>query len=221
MNKIVPAYKPKNFIYNTQTATKGTGAEALLNVGIIADGELTLTDEEIYSVDGNVIVYADFKTMPVKFGVVTGSFFAYEGNLTTLENFPKNVGGICMVSENKLKDLRGAPRFVGGNFNCYGNKIETLAGAPARVGGNFYCHLNPLRSLAGFACAIGGDFFGPECLTDLAGAERLQDFEQEGTTTLRVSGAYIRALYQAQRERALIAETLPTRQAPNNRTFKI
>lgn len=221
MKKAVQAYKPQNFIHMSSKEKSMPELNALRKLGIVIDGELTLTAEGNLNVDGNVVVYADYKVLPVKFGVVHGSFFASEGALETLENFPKNVGGICMVSENNLKDLRGAPRFVGGNFNCYGNKIESLEGAPLRVGGNFYCHLNPLQSLAGFDCAIGGDFFGPQCLTDLPGAELLQDFELEGTTTLRVSGTHIRALYQAQRERALIAKTLPTRQAANNRTFKI
>jgi hypothetical protein len=53
----------------------------------------------------------------VRFGRVSGNFYCYRNNLTTLD---------------------GAPETVGGGFYCGYNRLTTLEGAPESVGGSFY-----------------------------------------------------------------------------------
>ena len=83
----------------------------------------------LVNVQGNVDLYNKGLThIPLKFGVVTGSFE-------------------CSV--NKLTSLEGCPLRVGGNFSCYNNKLTSLEGCPKYVGDDFYCGLNNIREFTG------------------------------------------------------------------------
>jgi len=56
--------------------------------------------------------------IPIKFGVVSGSFYCNYNKLTTLE---------------------GSPQSVGGNFDCRGNKLENMNYTPMYIMGEVKC----------------------------------------------------------------------------------
>jgi len=77
-------------------------------------------------VDGYVrIVNVDLVEFPIKFNKVSGDFYCYMNNLTSLE---------------------GGPITVGGDFSCYYNEITSLEGAPHTVVGDLICSRNKLTS---------------------------------------------------------------------------
>lgn len=194
----------------------------LQDVGLFIYGTHTMSADGALNIDGMVFfANSTLKKLPVRFGIVSGDFCAYEGALTTLENSPTEVGGTYSVSENKLKSLVGCPRKVGNNFNCFNNKLENLDGAPEEVDGNFYCHINPLKSLEGFNCRIGQFFYGPESLCELVNAERLDDFDRKGKTALRVPGAYIQTIYQARELQRKLLSQMPQTPSSNAAVLKI
>ena len=70
-----------------------------------------------YTVEGaNVSLMKDVDQLPVKFARVSGSFYAGDSRLTTLEGCPEWVGEYFAVSSNPLKDLDHSPLHVGGYF---------------------------------------------------------------------------------------------------------
>ena len=90
------------------------------------DGTWTLNPQTgLVDVDGDFgcsrMDLPDFKD--VRFGVVSGYFYCYGNQLTTLE---------------------GAPQRVGRNFRCDNNQLTSLVGAPQDVEGDFYCGDNPV-----------------------------------------------------------------------------
>jgi hypothetical protein len=89
------------------------------NYSINSDGSI--------DVDGDVNLN-DLKLskFPIKFGRVSGNFYCYS---------------------NQLSSLEGAPSHVGGDFDCYNNQLESLEGAPNHVGGDFFCGGNPIYEI--------------------------------------------------------------------------
>jgi len=111
----------------------------------------------------------DFKG--VRFGVVTGNFYCYDNNLTSLEGAPQKVGGDFRCHDNKLTSLVGAPQEVEGDFSCSYNKLTSLEGAPQVVEGSFDCSHNSLTSLVGAPQVVEGSFYCHyNSLTSLVGA---------------------------------------------------
>ena len=107
----------------------------------------------------------------VKFGKVSGNFYCYENQLTTLEGAPQTVNGGFYCDGNQLTTLEGAPQTVKWGFYCRGNQLTTLEGAPQTVGGGFYCERNQLTTLEGAPKTVGGDFYcNGNQLTTLVGA---------------------------------------------------
>ena len=105
----------------------------------------TVNSDGTVDVDGDVnIAGRRLKTLPLKFGKVTGHFACFNNELTSLEGAPREVGGHFMCDVNKLVSLKGAPKEVGGSFHCMRNKLTTLEGGPREVGGDFNCHNNPI-----------------------------------------------------------------------------
>ena len=92
----------------------------------------------------------------VRFGHVSGLFYCYYNNLTSLEGAPQSVGGDFVCYRNELTSLEGAPQSVGEDFWCYLNELTSLEGAPQSVGGGFLCYQNNLTSLKGFPMEIKG-----------------------------------------------------------------
>ena len=115
----------------------------------------------------------------VKFGKVSGNFYCYENQLTTLEGAPQTVNGFYCYgnqlttlegapqtvkgsfycSENQLTTLEGAPQTVKWSFNCDGNQLTTLEGAPQTVGGGFNCERNQLTTLVGAPQTVNRNFY--------------------------------------------------------------
>ncbi len=104
----------------------------------------------IVDVEGDVNISGrNLKKIPIKFGRVSGGFYCYNNNLTSLQGAPNEVGREFGGSNNSLTSLQGAPNEVGGDFYCDDNNLTSLQGAPNKVGGDFYCYNNPLISLQG------------------------------------------------------------------------
>jgi hypothetical protein len=74
-------------------------------------------------VNGEVqITGTKLRSIPVQFGTVTGDFWCYGNQLTTLNGAPRSVGGSFYCSYNQLTSLEGAPQSVGGSFYCSNNQ---------------------------------------------------------------------------------------------------
>ena len=110
----------------------------------------------LVNVNGNVnLMMKKLKKLPLKFGVVTGSFRCEYNELTSLEGAPNKVGGGFNCGDNKLINLEGGPKEVGGDFNCSYNEITSLKGGPSEVGREFYCRQNKLVNLIGAPKSVG------------------------------------------------------------------
>ena len=103
-------------------------SEGLVDV----EGDFNCSSKKIVSLNG------------IRFGAVSGNFYCYRNQLTSLEGAPREVGGNFDCSENHLTSLKGAPQEVVGNFNCSVNQLISLEGAPREVGGNYYFSENPI-----------------------------------------------------------------------------
>ena len=105
----------------------------------------TINEDGSIDVDGNVdLSFRNLSKLPLKFGRVTGSFYCFNNELTTLEGCPKEVVRYFYCFNNELTTLEGCPREVGGDFDCQNNQLTTLEGCPREVGGEFYCSNNQL-----------------------------------------------------------------------------
>jgi hypothetical protein len=114
-------------------------------------------DIENYTIqpDGSVDVYDDyvfmnqhnFKELPIRFGNVTGNFYCYGNELTSLEGSPHTVGGVFFCYQNKLTSLEHCPTSVGNNFSCNDNDITNLDFIPDHIGGKFTCSNNPIGTM--------------------------------------------------------------------------
>jgi len=136
------------------------------NYSINSDGSI--------DVDGNVdFINENFKQLPLKFGIVSGSFYCGSGKLTTLEGAPTTVGGNFSCSYNELSSLLDGPVTVVGNFSGSYNRLTSLEGGPQTVGGDFHCNGNILSTLKGAPVTVGG-FFGCDYneLTTLEGGPK-------------------------------------------------
>jgi hypothetical protein len=129
----------------------------------------TINDDGSIDVNQKVsLSYYGLTELPLKFGVVTGTFYCSDNKLTSLKGSPKWVGGDFRCDENLLTSLEFAPEYVGdtficlhnnltnlkfspkevrGGFNCVANELTTLEGCPEEVGGLFYCNYNNITSL--------------------------------------------------------------------------
>ena len=85
--------------------------------------------------------------LPLKFNKVSGSFYCFSNQLTTLEGSPKEVGGSFGCSYNQLTSLEGGPKEVSGYFNCDNNQLTSLEGGPTKLRDDFYCDRNPLPDI--------------------------------------------------------------------------
>lgn len=68
------------------------------------------------------------KSIPIQFGVVTGSFECQENELISLKGCPRKVGKFFNCGENKLTSLEYGPEIVEGEYHCYNNNIINLKG---------------------------------------------------------------------------------------------
>lgn len=98
--------------------TKGNGFEPPLLLAVkngTLRGDITVTRAMVK--DGRL-------NFPVEIKEVTGNFYCFENQLTSLKGAPQKVGGDFWCQDNKLVSLKGAPQKVGGNFVCYNNSKQ-------------------------------------------------------------------------------------------------
>ena len=78
----------------------------------------------LVDVDASVdLSYIRLTKLPLQFGKVTGNFYCYSNQLTTLEGGPKWVEGNFYCNNNQLTSLQGGPKWVEGNFDCSFNPL--------------------------------------------------------------------------------------------------
>ena len=87
----------------------------------------TVRPDGIVDVDGDVNLNGmNLKKLPVKFGVVAGSFYCSHNLLTSLEGAPEKVEGGFYCSNNPFTSLEGCPEEVEGDFTCFHNPLTSL-----------------------------------------------------------------------------------------------
>jgi len=119
------------------------------------------------------LMFVKLEQLPVRFGIVTGSFVVHTG-LVTLEGCPHTVVGLFNCGENKITSLKGGPRSVGELYSCSDNpQLTSLEGAPVAIRDTFDCsHCKQLTSLKGSPRRVAGLFHCEFCsnLSSLEGA---------------------------------------------------
>ena len=81
-------------------------------------GKIEYHNDGSISVNGDVtLIDKSITHLPVRFRKVSGNFYCYYTNLTSLEGSPQKVGSFYCHNTN-ITSLDGAPEYVGG-FNCY------------------------------------------------------------------------------------------------------
>ena len=76
----------------------------ITNYSINADGSI--------DVDGDVNISIELTKLPLKFRNVTGDFYYYSNQLTSLKGAPESVGGYFNCSANQLTSLDGRNQSV-------------------------------------------------------------------------------------------------------------
>jgi hypothetical protein len=111
--------------------------------------------------------------IPIKFGVVKGSFFINNNKLTSLENSPREVEVSFKCSENKnLTSLKGGPS-IADFYKCTGCNLTSLEGGPNQVTHDFYCSGNEKLTSLKYAPEKVGYIDCSGCsLTSLEGAPK-------------------------------------------------
>ena len=86
----------------------------------------TIVDGKV-NVNGDVMLNSKkLGKIPINFGYISGDFYCYNNQLTSLE---------------------GSPDSIGGSFNCNSNQLTSLEGSPDNIGGNFYCNDNIIHNI--------------------------------------------------------------------------
>ena len=82
----------------------------------------TINPDGSIDVDGDVVMLI-FNELPIKFNKVSGNFYCSYNNLSTLKNFPNEVGGETFLYGNPLKSLDG---YNGGYDKLFCDNKEKL-----------------------------------------------------------------------------------------------
>ncbi len=116
-----------------------------------------------------------FRHIPIKFNIVTGSFDASCNNLQKMKWAPKIVGQDYIVTHNKIKTLANMPKKIGRNIWFRSNCLTSLQGAPKIVYGEFDVAFNySLKTLLGAPKEVRGRCDFEHCiLQNLDGAPRI------------------------------------------------
>lgn len=97
------------------------------------------------------------KSIPLKFGKVTGSFFVRCQRLTSLHNCPYEVTEQFDCSENLLTSLEFCPKKVGASFICNDNQLTSLKYCPENINGSLFCYNNEIATFEYFPKEIKVD----------------------------------------------------------------
>lgn len=85
--------------------------------------------------------------IPLKFGRVSGNFYCYGNNLTTLEGSPRYIGGEFDCSNNKLTSLVGGPEVVIKTYRANRNQINSFEGFPDDFESSVVFGDNPVQNI--------------------------------------------------------------------------
>ena len=93
---------------------------------ILDNDKKTRLEDGSWSIDGDLNIQncglnnlKNLKSLNIS--KVTGSFYCYHNQLTSLEGAPKEVGRDFCCGDNKLTSLEGCPKEVRGDFSCSKN----------------------------------------------------------------------------------------------------
>jgi hypothetical protein len=131
---------------------------------------IDVDENGVVNIVGDVdITYLNLDEIPIKYGMVTGSFYCSNNNLINLNNSPDSVGGTFDCTNNYLTTLIGGPvevgiRPTGGTFDCSNNFLTSLEGAPKKVRGYFECArqakgIRFTREEVREVCEVGGAIY--------------------------------------------------------------
>ena len=110
----------------------------------------TINPDGSIDVEGDVNLHnMGLTKLPLKFGKVSGTFYCYSNQLTSLEGCPNDLGGSFECSYNQLTSLEGLSKIIEGSPFCTNNKLTNLKGIET-VDRFIFCDGNPLESLEGF-----------------------------------------------------------------------
>jgi hypothetical protein len=89
----------------------------------------TINSDGSIDVNGNVLVHhSKLKTLPFKFGKISGTFTWCDGNLTSFKNFPSECSKFY-CHYNKITSLENCPLFINNdldNYNFYKNNFPEI-----------------------------------------------------------------------------------------------
>lgn len=185
--KYLKKFNESNKLFATDKETIERWLRAMCPNGMSSNGGL-LERIRIHP-DGTIDVHGDIyilckaalydgKSLPIKFGVVSGSFDMDASGYTSLEgcpreceNFtiefyeeegpenlvggPERVMGDYWVDHLPIDNLMGGPKYVGGKFSCSGTQITSLDGSPEEVGGVLDLDSTNLTDLKGAPRRVG------------------------------------------------------------------
>ena len=116
----------------------------------------TIRPDGLVDVEGRILLsFMHLTKIPIKFGIVNGSFNCADNYLTSLHGAPEEVGDDFWCAGNQLTSLEGCPGKVGVDFDCSYNQLTSLIGSPKEVEGDFDCSGNQLTSLIGCPKKVG------------------------------------------------------------------
>ena len=111
----------------------------------------------IVNVEGSVVLDSrslhgskKIQTIPVKFGIIEGSFFCDRNALISLDGSPKQVSQTFDCHMNDLTTLTGCPEIIGSDFHCGENLLTSLVDGPKSVNGFYSFSNNHIYELTGF-----------------------------------------------------------------------
>ena len=143
----------------SSTRTGKAGIDEELRQYGLDPAKATLNADGTIDYDGDVMLSSKHLTrLPFRFRTVTGVFYCFANELTTLDGCPIVVKDDFDCISNKLVNLKGGPKQVYGFFACYNNDLTTLEGAPEKIKGFFDCSHNNLTSLKGGPEQVGGNY---------------------------------------------------------------
>jgi hypothetical protein len=117
-----------------------------------------------YKIDENLLVHVtgdvnlskkDIRVFPVRFGVVSGSFYAANNGLESLLGCPHTIGKDAWFNDNELTSAQHSPSTIGGSYGIHKNHLTSFEGVPENIPGAFFAHHNQIVSLDKISKKIG------------------------------------------------------------------
>lgn len=109
--------------------------------------DYTINKDKTVDVDNNVYLEnKGLKSLPFKFGRVTGWFNISNNQLTSLEGSPNYIRSGFNVGRNKLESLKYSPAYIGRFFDIQRNDISSFEFFPNHCA-EFICYETPLEPI--------------------------------------------------------------------------